>query len=273
MNVLRLATAYERIANEYLYKWAFATDSIHQWAAGVVNVAFEREMGRPPTPAERQLVMAVGNLESSYGRGWKAGKGKGSHNWGAVQSRDGSGFSHEDSSVQGKYVTKYKSYPDDISGAADVVRLLFKSAAKQQMPDPKNKFRTLGGPIPGPSRGELITEAAKIGDTLAFSRAMWYTSYFEGFATDFTDRMKDHATGVQQRIDKIASALGESSQWSFKTNHFLPNSTEEVKQKIASWSKKAAGSGEAKPEPQFEQQAPAPAVTKDLSALESLLWF
>jgi hypothetical protein len=209
-----------------LYSKAVSSDT-HRWAAGIVNQAFQQVMGREPTSAERQVVMAVSDLESSYGRGWGKGKstgGQGSHNWGAVQTRSKTnpGFTHGDSSVEGKYTVRFKAYPDDVSGAADVVRLLFKGTRKQQMPDPNREYRTLGGEISGPSRGELIEAAAQQGDTLAFSKAMWYTTYFEGVASDFTQRIMQHAQGIQNRINSIASALGESPAWSIKSDNFLP---------------------------------------------------
>lgn len=105
-----------------LYKKAVDAD-VHRWASGIVNQAFQQVMSRQPTPAERQIVMAVSDLESSYGKGWGHGKstgGQGSHNWGAIQTKSKTepSFSHGDSSAQGKYVTRFKAYPDDVSGAA-----------------------------------------------------------------------------------------------------------------------------------------------------------
>lgn len=207
-----------------LYREAVAAD-VHRWAGGVVDQAFQQVMGRAPTPAERQIVMAVSDLETSYGRGWGHGKssgGQGSHNWGAIQTRSGPGFTHGDSSAEGKYQVQFKAYPDDVSGAADVVKKLFKGTRKQQMPDPNRAMRTLGGDIPGPDRGQLIEMAAQQGDTLAFSKAMWYTTYFEGTATDFKQRIQQHAQGIQNRVNAIASALGESPAWSIKSSNYLP---------------------------------------------------
>jgi hypothetical protein len=201
---------------------------IHNWAAKIVDQAFIRVMGRSPTMAERQIVMAVALAESGYGKGWGKGRstsGEGSHNWGAIQTRSKTtpSFSHGDSSAEGKYVTKFKSYSDDISGAADVVKNLFKSVKKQRIPSTKNKQRAMGGIIPdSPTRSELIENAARTGDTMAFSRAMWYTTYFEGTNKDFTVNIERHALRMQQNINKIANALGEPPAWSIKSAHFLP---------------------------------------------------
>lgn len=210
-----------------IYKEAVRADT-HRWAADVVNSAFHQVLGRWPTPAERQIVMAVADLESSYGRGWGKGNsrsGEDSHNWGAVQTTDSKapGFSHQDSSVQGKYDAKFKSYSNDIEGAADVVRLLFQGTRQQRMPDPAQGNRALGKEISGPTRGELIEQAAQQGDTLAFSRAMWFTGYFEGTAPTYQERILNHAQGIQSRIEQIASALGEAPAWSIKSNHYQPS--------------------------------------------------
>lgn len=231
-----------------LYREAVVAD-VHRWAGGVVNQAFQQVMGRAPTPAERQIVMAVSDLETSYGRGWGKGKssgGQGSHNWGAIQTRSGPGFTHGDSSVEGKYQVKFKAYPDDVSGAADVVKKLFKGTRKQQMPDPNRGMRTLGGPIPGPGRGELIEMATQQGDALAFSKAMWYTTYFEGTASDFKQRMLQHAQGIQRKVNAIASALGESPAWSIKSNNYLPVTNDRsIINKILRMDPQAGGSGAA----------------------------
>lgn len=259
--------------------YRLAAKDIHNWAAGIVNQAFEQVMGRAPTPAERQIVMAVSNLESGYGRGWGKGKstaGEGSHNWGAVQTRSKTapGFTHGDSSAQGKYTVRFKSYPDDVAGAADVVRLLFKSGRKQQLPNPAKGQRAQGGEIPGPGRGDLIQQAAQQGDTLAFSRAMWYTTYFEGFKPDFTQNIKAHADGIQRRLGSISTALGEAPAWSIKSNHYLPVTTDQaIIQKVQQVNPKAGGTTQGVSsiqEPQTQTQEELP---DELAGIENTIWF
>jgi hypothetical protein len=267
MQVLRFASIYKKSAMS-----ASTHANLHRWAAGIVNQAFQQVMGRAPTSAERQIVMAVSDLESNYGKGWKEGQGAGSHNWGAVQTRSKeNSFSHQDSSVQGKYVTNFKAYPDDIAGAADVVRNLFKSNGKQRQPDPNNANRAMGPSINGPSRSELIQEAARTGDTDAFSRAMWYTNYFEGVAPDFKDRIKTHANGIQRIVDSIASALGEPSAWSQQSpNNFLPVTID------MSTRNQIKGSNNApiaqKPQKSIESVLPQKQPQDPSAVLESLLW-
>lgn len=283
--VLKFADAFYKIANA----------EKHRWAAGIVNQAFQQVMGRSPTPAERQIVQAVSWAESNYGAGWGKGKstsGQGSNNWGAVQTRSDTtpSFVHGDSSAEGKYQIRFKAYSTPTAGAADVVKLLFKSGRKQQMPDPKHKQRTMGGPIPGPGRGELIQMAAQQGDTMAFSRAMWYTTYFEGFKPDFTENIKSHANTMQKNVDAIATANNETTAWSIKTNHFLPVTNDQsVIQKIIQINPKAAGTGGQMVTPTMQHHTPGvnanvpirqqqmgqppPMAGQDLGNLESMLWF
>jgi hypothetical protein len=251
---------------------AAASAETHRWAADIVNKAFQQVMGRAPSPAERQIVMAVANHETGYGRGWGKGKstgGQGSHNWGAVQTRSKTapGFTHGDSSAEGKYKVRFKSYPDDVAGAADVVKQLFKSNRKQHLPNPQHAQRAQGaGVVPGEGRGTLIEKAAQQGDTLAFSRAMWYTGYFEGFNSDFTKNIKSHADSMQSKVNKIAAALGERPAWSIRSVHYLPDTSDQaILQKVTQVNPKAAGTGgTAVPPPQqpgtmVAQQTQSPA--------------
>ena len=264
-----------------LYRKAATAGSAHTWAAGIVNEAFQQVMGRSPSPAELQIVLAVSNLESSYGRGWK-GQGSGSHNWGAVQtsSKTSPQFQNKDSSAEGSYVTGFKVYPDDVAGAADVVKLLFKSSRKQQLPDPKHAQRARGGEIPGPGRGELIQIAAQQGDTLAFSKAMWYTTYFEGTSPEFTQRIKSHANGIQNRINTIAAAIGQSPAWSIKSTNYLPVTNDQtVIQKIVQMNPKASEGMQVQPAAPLNTplnmpgNAALPEMQQDLGAVENILWF
>ena len=230
-----------------LYKLAVDAN-VHRWASGIVDEAFKRVMGREPSSGERQIVMAVSDLETSYGRGWGHGKstgGQGSHNWGAIQTKKtGPSFSHGDSSSQGTYQTNFKIYPDDVSGAAGVVSTLFKSSKRQRMPDPENGERAMGPEIPGPSRGELIQAAVQSGDTLAFSKAMWYTVYFEGTAPKFTQRIRQHSQSIQKIVNSIASALGESPAWGISNDNCLPVTNDQsVIDKILQIDSSAGGSG------------------------------
>jgi len=268
MQVLHFASIYKEAAYS-------ASANLHRWASGIVNQAFQEVMGRAPTPAERQIVMAVSDLESTYGKGWKEGRGSGSHNWGAIQSTDNKSpqFKHRDSSVQGAYMAKFKAYPNDVAGAADVVRNLFKSNIKQHMPDPNNSNRAMGPTIQGPGRSELIAQAARQGDTNAFSRAMWYTNYYEGVAPDFAERMRVHANAIQRNVDAIASALGEQAAWSQQSpGNALPvTSDRSILSQIGKSTNVNAPIAQ-RPQPTLESALPQQPKAEEQS-LESLLWF
>lgn len=274
MQVLHFATIYKEAAMS-----AGTQANLHRWASSIASQAFQQVMGRQPTTAERQIVMAVSNLESNYGKGWKEGKGAGSHNWGAIQSvnKNTHQFSHRDSSAQGSYNAKFKAYPDDIAGAADVVRNLFKANGKQRMPDPNNANRAMGAAINGPGRSELIAQAARTGDTNAFSRAMWYTNYYEGTAPDFAERMRVHANAIQRNVDSIASALGERPAWSIQSpNTFLPVTNDIAvlnKINILGGNRNINAPIAQQPQPTMDALLPKPQNPGQESSLESMLWF
>lgn len=111
----------------------------HRWARPIVRNALKSILGREPSIAELQYGQSVGWLESSYGSGWgkcpcPGGEGcdvaaaKASNNWGAVQSRDGSGFDWCDTHPDGStYRQKFRMYPTPEAGAADKLRLMFKN--------------------------------------------------------------------------------------------------------------------------------------------------
>jgi hypothetical protein len=65
---------------------------------------------------------------------------------------------------------------------------------------------------------------------------MWFTSYFEGVAPTFEERISTHAKGIQRSIESIASALGEPAAWSRQSsNIFTPVSTDQnIRQNINS---------------------------------------
>jgi hypothetical protein len=271
-----------------LYKKA-ASSEIHRWAAKIVNQAFFQVMGRAPTPAERQIVQAVSSAETGYGRGWGKGQstsGQGSHNWGAITAPKG--FQHQDSSVQGKHQAIFKEYPDDLSGAADVVRTLFKSGHKQHEPNPEQGFRASGPEIPGPTRGQLIEEACQSGDVLAFSKAMWYTVYYEGIASSFVTRIYNHANNMMSKVNAIASANGEAPAWSMKSNNYLPETNDRsVLMRISSYEagvvpqasskeNKISPKDNVKPQANFTQPTipEFPGQTEaDVDSLLKSLWF
>lgn len=271
-----------------LYRTA-ASSEIHRWAAGIVNKAFFQVMGRYPTITERQIVQAVSSAETGYGRNWGQGQstsGEGSHNWGAITAPKG--FKYQDSSVQGVHQALFKEYPDDIAGAADVVRTLFKSGRKQHEPNPDQGFRCTGPEIPGPTRGELISEAAQTGDVLAFSKAMFYTVYYEGTAKNFVDRIMGHANNMLSKVNSIAAANGEAPAWSMKSTNYLPETNDRsVLMRISSY----GGGSIPIPAPQQKQVQPSPKDNvklapnqpamlefpgqseADVESLQKMLWF
>ena len=112
---------------------------------------------------------------------------------------------------------------------------------------------------------------------------MWYTTYFEGTAPEFTQRIMQHAQGIQNRVNSIASSLGESPAWSIKSDNFLPVTNDRnVINKILQMSPRAGGSGTsytpqqqispaANAPPQMPAQQPFPFQTQQTQQTESPL--
>lgn len=91
-----------------------------------------RQVGPSFSQPERDFAQLVGLHETSYGRGWKP-PGAGSHNMGAITGEGPAGFFEYHDSRAGKdgkvidYVTKFRKYPDDASGLADLLNQVLKS--------------------------------------------------------------------------------------------------------------------------------------------------
>jgi hypothetical protein len=131
----------------------------HQAARAVIVQAFQQELGRAPSTFEAQMVQAICLLESSYGTGWKSPCDT-SHNWGAVQATSSSQTQCEysDSYPDGtRYTQGFRTYPDDVSGAQDVVHFLY---------------------VNMPAVGKALQSAA---GTDGVARAMFFSHYFGGF--------------------------------------------------------------------------------------------
>lgn len=85
--------------------------------------------GQPLSRAEQHYALTVARHETFYGRAWKD-EGAGSHNWGAVQTRQSDpavAFVHGDHHEDGTpYTTHFKKYPDDAAGLDDVIHIALK---------------------------------------------------------------------------------------------------------------------------------------------------
>ena len=94
----------------------------------------------------RQYVLTVARGEGHYGRGWKAGEGQGSNNWGAVQGVGPAGaFSHIDygwktnpSNPSGpkiwkQYTTNFKSYATPEQGFLDMARIILNGGKRKEV--------------------------------------------------------------------------------------------------------------------------------------------
>lgn len=171
-----------------------ASSNVHAWAAGIVRDAWTAETGAAPTLAERQGAQAVGLHETSYGKATKPPEWAGSHNWGAVQCckpnadgtcPSGSFLSKDyDAKSDKTYAICFKSYPDDLAGARDLVRHLTKLRPQ--------------------TRAMLAT-----GDADAIAAAMYAERYFGGFGKTDRERIEGYAKALETKAATLAKACGE----------------------------------------------------------------
>lgn len=84
------------------------------------------------TENELRFVQAVTRGESYYGQAWKEGRGKGSHNWGAVKEF-GSGpfFLHDDETPN----QHFKIYDTDSEGAEDAAHFILRDNVRNALAD------------------------------------------------------------------------------------------------------------------------------------------
>lgn len=150
------------------------------WARAIIVLGFRQTFKRNPTLREAQFGQAVARGESGYGRGWKDA-GIGSHNWGAVQAGrppcdPNRAFPYGDTHADGsKYAACFRKYPDDVTGAADFLRIMFKPN---------------------------VIAAANAGDIRGVSTAMRANRYFE-LALD------KHVIALTRNLTAMTTALNE----------------------------------------------------------------
>lgn len=150
------------------------------------------ERGSEPSAAELQILGAISDLESSYGRGW-SGPMTGSNNWGAITcgaSPDESGAcppgcspNKDSSPYSGEYVTCFRRWATPAEGAAGLIRLLAK------WPE--------------------VWEAIQAGDIDATSLRMRQRNYYLGTDPDPLKAAATHAGALDKRVGEIVDALGE----------------------------------------------------------------
>lgn len=98
----------------------------------IYTQAFKEVRKRQPTPAELEMVMAVGRSETMWGTAkFPGGTGIGAHNHGAVQcwkdcdesnSFESSDTHPLDTGGSQRYVVRFKKYPDDLEGAKGLIK-------------------------------------------------------------------------------------------------------------------------------------------------------
>lgn len=148
--------------------------------------------GYQPTLEELQILGAIADLESSYGRGW-SGPMVGSNNWGAItcgKSPDASGAcppgcspNKDSSPYSGEYVTCFRRWNSPEEGAAALISFLYK------WPE--------------------VRAAIESGNIDEVSWTMRQRNYYLGFKKDPREASRDHAAALDKRVKEIVAALDE----------------------------------------------------------------
>ena len=171
---------------------AVDVSSAHDYAAGrqILYEAFSQVMHRAPTAYELQAIQAIALHETGMGQ---IGQFGGSHNWGAVQCPGTWGASEcppgctmgkDSSPTTTSKAVCFRSYPDDVAGAVDLVRNL-----------------TIARP--------RTLHALQTGDAEAIAGAMYAERYYTGTSTDPAKNIAAYAGGIARRAAELSRALGE----------------------------------------------------------------
>ncbi len=178
----------------------------HSWARPIMEAAWKRtHPSYTPSLAELQITQALCAFDGAYGK-WKESAAADAHNWGAIQHsvpKDGvcpaGSFLRDDVNVHGTNEARqpicFKSYPDDVSGAADVVYHMTTKRPK-------------------------VWEAMKLGDMQRTCAALYASYYFGGFHSTKpssknyspnADRLNvtDYANNLWSKAVAIAKDMGE----------------------------------------------------------------
>ena len=171
-----------------------------QQVVDILKKAFHSIYGRDGSYGEIAYAAGVAQLETSVGDGW----GNDSHNWGAVTGTyNGQYFEHKDSHPDGKggiisYTTKFRSYPSDVEGAADFLKVLYKET--------HNKVNR-----------DTVRKAANRNSFRNASKLLYNSGYYSGTA-NVTDKngKHDEAASIKKRIDTHVGLVENS----LKTGRF-----------------------------------------------------
>lgn len=164
-----------------------------------------------PSLAFLQVVGAIADLESSYGRGW-SGEMVGSNNWGAVtcpgydastgKCPSGCSPNGDSSPYTGKYVTCFRRYASPAEGAAGILKVIGK------WPE--------------------VMAAIESGNLDEVSWTMRRRNYYLGFKKDPREASREHAASLETRVRKIAKALGEPVVAKRKGEDWKPGSESSI---------------------------------------------
>lgn len=169
------------------------TPEMHATGREQLRAGYVLQQGQEPSLAELQILGAIADLESSYGRGWK-GQMVGSNNWGAItcganpdsegNCPPGCSPNRDSSPYSGEYVTCFRRWATPEEGAAGLVKLIYK------WPE--------------------VVAAIQAGDIDGTSLGMRQRNYYLGTDPDPLKAAATHAASLDKRVGEIVAALGET---------------------------------------------------------------
>lgn len=203
----------------------------HREAKVIVQEAFQEMMGRPPTEFELQYTMAIGFLETGYGKGWQGAMAN-SNNWGAVHcspkeekansvfginiGQFGYGYCipYTDKNPDGStYSQTFKAYPDPKAGAKDLIKHIFKHRSTGQGLGPTGSIYDASYIMRRDKYyGGFCPEATKTYGALAAQQSVRTPDKNEGTRACEQEAVTAHALRVQEIINDIAVSTGTSTK-------------------------------------------------------------
>lgn len=164
----------------------------HLWAKAVSTVAFRNVMGRQPSLCEQQMLQGVAWAESNYGNGWK-GQGAGSYNMGAIQAGkppcDADEFLYTDTHPTASgdnvpYEICFRKYPSPLAGFEHLVKILYVNRP-------------------------TVLAAAEACSIAGVSKAMYETTYYEGWGATPAERIGNHIKYLTRALTTVTKGTGD----------------------------------------------------------------
>jgi hypothetical protein len=170
------------------------------WAQRIFLTAWAREFDRPPTPQEKQTILAIARHERHFGLADKPAAGRGKHNWGGVQcsakTHGDECYPGNDKDLQGvTYPARFKIYKTDEDGAQHLIQLVTK-----RRPHVHEAMR----------RGDLFAVAREMGTRRVIDGKTYY-AYHQTPVDTYYKALRSNARIIAKNLHEPLAVDGEAS--------------------------------------------------------------